>query len=318
MAKRIACLVYNGFHLLDLAGPLSAFEICGYLGAPGYAIAYLAAQPGVVTSGGGARLVCDALTDCRPDDTLLVPGGFGGYDPAAVEPLLPLITRAIRSGQRVIAVGAGVRILARTGLLAGRKVVSHWAPAARLARDYPEVIVDAQHLYLKDGNIWTSAGVSAGTDVALAVVAEDHGSRRARETARALVLTAHRGSGGNQRSPLLDLPDRSHRFGDLVIWARERLDEPLPVERLAEQAALSVRHFTRAFTEVFGIGPAKAIEKLRVDAACVAIESGLSLDDAALVAGFGNTNRMRRSFQRILGTPPRARKQARPRDGWDG
>ena len=312
MSKRIFCLIYDGFDLLDIAGPLAAFEICSYLRPPGYRTVYVTPQAGPVTSGGGARLLGERLPDSNEPFTLLIPGGFGGYDVKAVTPLLNFVRATVDAGQRVMAVGSGVRILAMTGVLDGRNVVGHWASADRLAADYPAVTVDKEHLYLRDGNIWTSAGVSAGTDVALAVVEQDYGSALARETARVLVLSLHRSGHQRQRSPILELRSRSDRFGALLVWARERLEEPLPVERLAGQASLSIRHFTRAFTAAVGVAPAKAIEQLRVDAATDAIESGLSLDDAARLAGFGSAGRMRRSFRRILGTSPReSRRPAR-------
>jgi transcriptional regulator GlxA family with amidase domain len=167
--------------------------------------------------------------------------------------------------------------------------------------------VDAESLFVRDGRIWTSAGISSGIDLALAMIQEDYGFSVARSVAQILVVAVNRPGGQSQHSALLELVRADNRFNEILIWARSHLREPLNVESLAERAALSVRQFTRAFTAAIGVAPAKAIERLRLESARTLIDAGArSLDQVARDSGFGNVGRMRRAFVRSLGLTPQA------------
>jgi transcriptional regulator GlxA family with amidase domain len=210
-------------------------------------------------------------------------------------------------GCRVGSVCTGAFVLAKAGLLNERRAATHWATIGLLRRMSPTSIVDPESIFVEDRGIWTSAGVTAGIDMALAMVARDHGEELARKVARMMIVYYRRPGTQSQHSRLLDMVTPDNRFASLLVWARERLTERLSIEDLAEQAALSVRQFTRAFTRATGFPPAKAIERLRVEAARAAIEAGArSLEEVARSTGFGNVERMRRAFVKITGQPPLA------------
>jgi transcriptional regulator GlxA family with amidase domain len=207
----------------------------------------------------------------------------------------------------VASVCSGAFLLAEAGILAGKTAATHWRAAPELARRYPSVKVDAESLFVRDGRIWTSAGISSGIDLALAMIQEDYGFSVARSVAQILVVAVNRPGGQSQHSALLELVRADNRFNEILIWARSHLREPLNVESLAERAALSVRQFTRAFTAAIGVAPAKAIERLRLESARTLIDAGArSLDQVARDSGFGNVGRMRRAFVRSLGLTPQA------------
>jgi transcriptional regulator GlxA family with amidase domain len=175
-----------------------------------------------------------------------------------------------------------------------------------LARLFPNITVEPDRIHVRDGKIWTSAGVTAGIDLALAMISEDLGEDIATAVAREMVVYAKRPGGQAQHSALLDIAAESDRFARLNAWMREHLAEDLSVERLAREAAMSERNFARAYTEETGITPAKAVERLRVDAARAALERGGQIQEIARAAGFGDPERMRRAFVRLYGAPPAA------------
>ncbi|MBH9576212.1 GlxA family transcriptional regulator [Inhella proteolytica] len=297
---RICLLIYPGFQLLDAAGPLSAFEYAGRC----YALRVVARQPGLVPSSAGPAWQAEALPRPSQVDTLLVAGG-NGVDAALQDAGLRAWARRVAArGARVASVCSGSLLLAAAGLLDGRRATTHWLRAEQLQREYPTVQVEADSLYVQDGSIWTSAGISAGIDLALALIAADLGEEPARRVARALVVYFRRPGGQSQFSELGRL--QGPRFEALLAWARQRLHEPLPVERLAAQACMSPRHFARAFVQETGLTPAKAVERLRVEAARAALESGTAaqLQTLARDCGLGDSERMKRSFQRVLGVAP--------------
>lgn len=304
---RVSCLLFDGFVLLDMAGPITSFETAAQCGVPGYSIEILASADGNVTSSCGVTVGAVDFHRTRGCDILLVPGGVGIQDMQRSAHLLPFIRRVAESGSRVASVCSGAFLLAESGILAGRAAATHWREAAELARRYPSISVDADSLFVRDGNIWTSAGISSGIDLALAMIQHDYGFSVARSVAQILVVAVNRPGGQSQHSALLELVRADNRFNEILIWARSHLSEPLDVERLAERAALSVRQFTRAFTASIGMAPAKAIEQLRLESARTAIEAGArSLDQVARESGFGNADRMRRAFVRTFGLPPQA------------
>jgi transcriptional regulator GlxA family with amidase domain len=302
--SRVTILVYDGFQILDATGPAAAFEIAGHFGAP-YSVRLASLQGGRVASSGGIVVEAVPLASALQCDILLIPGADRPLRATRQPELLAAIADAARSGRRVASVCSGAFILGAAGLLEGRRAATHWAAVAELKRRHPGTTVDAESIFVEDRGVWTSAGVAAGIDLALALIGRDHGDDLARKVAQKMVVYHRRPGTQSQHSALLDMVTPDNRFAPLLAWARGRLAEPLSVERLAEEAALSVRQFTRAFTEATGVPPAKAIERLRVEAARAAIEAGAaSLEEVARSTGFGNGDRMRRAFVRLTGQPP--------------
>ncbi|MDE2479818.1 MAG: helix-turn-helix domain-containing protein [Betaproteobacteria bacterium] len=234
-----------------------------------------------------------------------------GLSPArAVETLRVEAARAaLESGadsvQRVASVCSGAYLLAHSGLLDGLRATTHWSRSRDFVRRFPQVRLEADRIYIRQGRVWTSAGISAGIDLALALIAEDLGEPVARRTAQQLVFYYRRPGGQSQFSALLDMSTPGGRFAELLAFVRAHLRERLAVEDLAERAHLSPRQFSRLFHAEVGLPPARAVEALRVEAAKAALESGAdSVQRVAAQCGFGNPERMRRSFQRVTGAPP--------------
>ncbi|MBC6982200.1 GlxA family transcriptional regulator [Caulobacter sp. 17J80-11] len=303
---RITFLLYDGFQILDATGPAAVFEIAGDYGGA-YAVTFASVAGGLVRSSGGLTVATVPLAEAKLCDTLIVPGAELAHERAADADLQRAVAEAAEAGRRVASVCSGAFVLAAAGVLEGRRAATHWLATAGLKRRHPGVRVDEDSIFVEDRGVWSSAGVLAGVDLALAMVGRDYGEAVARQTARKLVVYHRRPGGQSQHSALLEMVAPDNRFAPLLGWARERLDEPLPVERLAEQAALSVRQFTRAFTEATGVAPAKAVERLRVEAARAALETGAgTLDQVARQTGFGNPERMRRAFVKLTGRPPGA------------
>lgn len=304
MRRSIAFLIFPGFQLLDAAGPISAFEIAD-AHAPGtYGLRVIAPTAGRVPSSAGVVLDAGAPRS-RGIDTLVVAGGDGTREALADERLLRFLRRAAPRVRRMTSVCSGSLLLAKAGLLDGRRATTHWSRAADMKRHFPAVRVEPDSIWVRDGHFWTSAGITAGIDLALALIADDLGAGVARAVARQLVVYVRRPGGQTQHSRLLELEAPDERFLDLHAWARQRLDTTLTVDVLAARMKMSPRSFARAYVETTGITPAKAVELLRLEAARALLESGeRSLADIAERTGFGNIDRMRRSFLRRFGAPP--------------
>jgi transcriptional regulator GlxA family with amidase domain len=316
MPHRLCCVIFPRFQLLDLAGPLAAFETaCGLV--PGaYTLRVSAPEPGPVVSSVGVALDAQRLPRPSQVDTLLVVGGDGS-DEARHDPrLIGLLRRCAPRLARTASVCSGALVLAEAGLLDGKRAATHWCRVAQLKREYPRVQVEPDRIWVRDGRVWTSAGISAGIDLALALITEDLGAAVARDVARQLVVYAQRPGGQTQHSRLLELGTAEGRFGELHGWIRERLDGELGVATLAARMKMSPRTFARAYVTETSVTPAKAVERLRVEAARALIEAGCSsLDSVAERTGFGDIERMRRAFRRLYGTPPSAlRRTARRPD----
>lgn len=311
MPRDIAVLIFPDFQLLDAAGPLTAFEAAGRETAPhAYRLRVISRTAGPVASSSGVQLIAEAFTD-DPADTLIVAGGWGTHEASACAETLAYVRAAAGQARRIAGVCTGAFILAAAGLLDGRRATTHWGRAAELARAYPQVRVEPDRIFIRDDAIWTSAGITAGIDLALALVAEDLGEAIAKRAAQQLVVYHRRPGGQSQFSALLEADRPRSRFSPLLVWARERLDERLPVERLADRAAMSPRHFARAFAAETGMTPAKAIERLRLEASRERIESGSEpIERVAVRTGFGDPERMRRAFIRAFGQPPQALRRA--------
>ena len=310
MTRRIDVLIFPGFQILDAAGPIAAFEIAARFSGGAYALRVIAADPGPVESSSGAALLAGAFPE-TPPDTLMIAGGDGTRDAGLVAGLAAPVRALAAGARRTASVCSGAFILAEAGLLDGRRATTHWNRCAGFARSYPRVKVEPDRIWVRDGDVWTSAGISAGIDLALALIADDLGEALARDVARQLVLPHRRAGGQSQFSAVLETQKADGRFAALLDWARTRLDQALTVEDLAARACMSPRHFARAFTAETGSTPAKAIERLRLDAARALVEADTApLDAIARSAGFNDPERMRRAFVRVFGHPPQALRRA--------
>lgn len=312
MTRRIAFLIFPDFQLLDAAGPIAAFEIAGRIAPGAYELELLADGGGEVVSSSGVRMHARPLGE-RAYDTLVAVGGNGTRDLEDRAGLVGWLRDAAPHVRRVASVCSGAYLLAEAGLLDGKRATTHWSRSDDFSRRYPRVRLEPDRIFVRDGEVWTSAGITAGIDLALALVEDDLGLQVARRTAQQLVVHHRRPGGQSQFSALLDSGGLHGRFAELMDWARERLSEPLSVEQLADRAAMSPRHFARAFRAETGHTPAKAVERLRLEAARLRVESTAEpIDRVAEAAGFGDPERMRRAFLRAFGQPPQAlRRSAR-------
>ncbi|MBB6309995.1 GlxA family transcriptional regulator [Xanthobacter tagetidis] len=303
----IGILVFPDFQILDVAGPISVFEIAKRYAAKVPEMQVLALAEGPVRSSSGAAMLAGHIGACPPISTLVVVGGEGVQKSLACPETLAFVRRVEAGGARIASVCSGAYILAAAGLLDGRRATTHWSHTRDFVSRFPKVKFEPDKIFTHDGRIWTSAGISAGIDLALAMVAEDQGDEVARQTARQLVLYQRRSGGQSQFSSLLELKAPNGRFAALLSWVREHLDASLTVEQLAERVGMSSRHFARAFTAETGMTPSKAIERLRLEVARERVEfSSETIDVVAQSAGFGDAERMRRAFIRAFGQPPQA------------
>lgn len=314
MTRQLHFLLYPGFQLLDLAGPVSAFEHANEVQPGAYAWHLWGLEAGRVASSSGLAFDVAALDELAPgpDDTLLVVGGNGVL--AAIEQprFVAGVQAAAAASGRVASICSGAFALAAAGLLAGRRATTHWRRSQDFARRFPGVRLEADRIYVQDGRFWTAAGISAGIDLALALIAADRGEACARQVARHLVVYFRRPGGQSQHSALLEMAAGGSRFAGLLDHVRGHLADDLGVEALAALACMSPRHFSRRFTDETGLTPARAVEQLRVEAAQGLLEAGgLSVQEVARRCGFGDGERLRRSFQRLLGIAPSAVKARR-------
>ncbi|HEV2300219.1 MAG TPA: helix-turn-helix domain-containing protein [Stellaceae bacterium] len=312
MTRTIGILVFPDFQLLDAAGPVAAFEMASRGSMPpAYRLRTLAREAGPVRSSSGVALLAEKYADAAALDTLIVAGGPGARETGPCRETLAWLKAVAPATRRVASVCTGAFLLAAAGLLDGRHATTHWQRAGLFARRYPQVRVEPDRIFVRDSKFWTSAGITAGIDLALALVAEDLGEAAAKRAAQLLVVYHRRPGGQSQFSALIELGRPAGRFAPLLGWMRERLDEDLPVERLAERAAMSPRNFARAFAAETGTTPAKAVERLRLEAARAEIEAGREpIDRVAARTGFGDPERMRRAFIRAFGQPPQALRRA--------
>jgi transcriptional regulator GlxA family with amidase domain len=307
----IGVLVFPQFQLLDAAGPISVFEIASRFAGQPASIKVLAATPGPVRSSSAVEMFARGLKPSGAITTLLVAGGEGVEAAARCEKTLNFVRAMARRGVRLASVCSGAYILAEAGLLDCRRATTHWRRTRHFLTTYPEVKLEPDRIFVRDGDIWSSAGITAGIDLALAMVTEDFGDEIAQKTARQLVLYNRRSGGQSQFSSLLELKAPSGRFGALLSWAREHLDAPLTVEDLAEQAGMSSRHFTRAFIAETGSTPSKAVERLRIEVARQRVQSSNeAIERVAQLTGFRDPERMRRAFIRAFGQPPQSLRRA--------
>ena len=292
----------HGFAVMSFA-PLSVFETANQiLKEPVYEVHAVSATGGRIKSSFGMEIETERAADAN-FDTLLV-GSPPDVTPPSPE-LISFLQGALANTRRIAAICVGAFILGEAGLLDGRRATTHWLFAKELQRRFPKASVEVDRIFIADGQVWTSAGMTAGLDLALGLVERDIGPEKTREAARTLVLHHRRAGGQSQHSALLDLDAKSDRVQSALQFARRSLGKPLSVEELANAAGLSPRQFSRVFRAETGLSPAKAIENLRLEAARLMLEQGrLPIETIAIEAGFGDRERMRRSFLRAFGQSP--------------
>ena len=305
---RIGMVLYPGFQTMNL-GVVAVLETANFTAPhPLYEIVLLSEAGGLVRSSAGFSVDTQAF-DRSKFDTLLVVGD----NEATVAPpsLVAFLQKAAKRCRRIGATCTGAFNLAQAGILDGRKATTHWRFASRLQREYSKINVEQDRIFIIDGPVWTSAGMTACIDLALALVEKDLGPEVARLVAKKMVVYHRRAGGQSQYSALLELEPRSDRIQSALTYAKEHLDNELLVEELAEAAHLSPRQFSRAFRAETGQTPAKAVENLRIEAARLMLESGRHpIDIVARDTGFGDRNRMRRAFLRAFGQPPQMIRRA--------
>jgi transcriptional regulator GlxA family with amidase domain len=308
--QRIGFIVLPGFQMMSVA-VLSVFEFANReMGESVYDVHLLSETGGSIRSSIGISVATEPFDDTN-FDTLLMGGSvvIGALTPGVIE----FVRQALGRCRRVAATCTGAFILAEAGLLDGRRATTHWNRARDLQARFPRVKVEEDRIFIIDSPVWTSAGMTAAIDLALAMIEQDLGADVARAVARQLVVYHRRAGGQSQFSALLELEPKSDRIQSALAYAKRNLDKPLTVGQLAEAAHLSPRQFSRAFHAETGQSPAKAIENLRLEAARLMMEqSRHPIDVIARQTGFADRNRMRRAFLRAFGQPPQViRRNAR-------
>lgn len=306
-AIRITLLGYAGVQTLDLAGPLDAFGAANTARPGAYATVTASLDGAPFVSEGGLRIVPDcALADAGPVDTLIVPGGEGLRRPGVADEVAAALRLRAGACRRIVSICTGIYGVAPSGLLDGRRATTHWRFADDVAQRFAAILVDRDAIFIKDGPFYTSAGITAAIDLALALIEEDFGPRLALSVARDLVVYLKRSGGQRQYSEPLRFQARAgDRFADLAAWVAAHLDEDLSIERLAARMRLSPRQFSRRFTQAFGVTPSQRIEALRLDAARDYL-TGTQAQVAAIATavGFGSADAFRRAFDARFGLSP--------------
>lgn len=308
---RIGFVVFDGFQSMSFAA-LSVFEYANFMmNKTIYEMRFISENGGLVRSSTGMVIESEPFGQ-KVFDTVIVGGGTSILESPPVG-LLAFINKAQRKSRRVASICTGTFILAEAGLLDGRRATTHWFHARDLQARYPKVKMEEDRIFIIDGNVWSSAGMTAGIDLALAMAEEDLGPEITRSIAKNLVMYHRRAGGQSQHSALLELEPKSDRIQTALDYAKKNLHTDLSVEQLAEAAHLSPRQFSRAFRAETGQSPAKAIENLRLEAARLMMEQTRhSIDVVARETGFADRRRMRQAFLRGFGQPPQAiRRNAR-------
>ena len=304
-------LAFANVQLLDVTGPLQVFasanDIARQKGMPPpYAPTVIASDGGAVMSSAGLALLAEPLPG-QACDTLIIAGGWGVYAAAEDESLVAWVREYATGCRRVSSVCTGAFLLAASGWLDGRRVVTHWTRCEELAQKHPKLRVEPNPIFINDGPVWTSAGVTAGIDLALAMVEEDLGRNLALEVAQQLVVFLKRPGGQSQFSVTLELQKEGCRFDNLHAWISENLTKDLGIPTLALQAGMSERSFVRHYRADTGQTPARAIELIRVETARRLLsDTCVPIKRVAVQCGFGSEETLRRSFLRAMGVTPQA------------
>ncbi|MEU6064806.1 helix-turn-helix domain-containing protein [Streptomyces sp. NPDC047082] len=312
---RVVIAAFPGVELLNVTGPAEVFSVATRVagtGRPGYTVRIATAEGAPVATSSGIRLMADLpLDEVNGDvDTLLVSGAVRvddqGVEPVLDSGIIDWLREAAPGTHRVGSICSGTHLLAAAGLLDGLSATTHWLTAARLAADHPRVTVDPDPIFIRAGRLWTCAGITSGMDMALAMVAEDHGPELALATARMMVMYVKRAGGQSQFSVPLAAPAApGDRIDDLCIWIGEHLTEDLSAEALAARLHLSVRHFSRLFRRRTSTTPAAYVESARLEAARQLLQdTDRGLPEIAAISGLGSVESLHRSFRRRLGTTP--------------
>jgi transcriptional regulator GlxA family with amidase domain len=311
VARLIEVLAYPSVQLLDVTGPLQVFatandQITQAGGAAPYVLRVIAKSGQAVMASAGLAIAAGPLPRASSVvDTLLVAGGPGVEAAAADPALVDWVRQHATKARRVASVCTGAYLLAASGVLDGRRVATHWSVCKEFARRYPAVRVEPDPIFVRDGSVWTSAGVTAGIDLALALVEQDLGRTVALAVARYLVVFLKRPGGQAQFSAALSLQSAEDQFGVLHDWINKHLADDISLPRLADQAGMSERSFSRHYAEATGLTPARAVERLRVEAARRLLsESRLPVKRISQRCGFGSEETMRRSFLRVVSATP--------------
>ncbi len=305
---RVGIVLYPDFQLISLA-MVSVFEYANLsLGKPLYQLTLLSEGGGMVRASAGVEINTAPFGHARFDTLLVV----GDYDVTETSPaVIAFLRKAARHSRRLGATCTGAFNLAQAGLLAGKRATTHWFHATKMRREYPDVKLEEDSIFVHDAGVWTSAGATAGIDLALTLVEEDAGAETAKLVAKKLVVYHRRSGGQSQHSALLEMLPRTDRIHKALAYAKAHLANELSVEELAGVVHLSARQFSRAFRDETGQSPAKAIERLRTEAARLMIESGnVPIEVVAKDTGFGDPDRMRRAFLRAYGQPPQVIRRA--------
>jgi transcriptional regulator GlxA family with amidase domain len=310
-ARVVEVLAYPAVQLLDVTGPLQVFasandHVVQAGGTPPYVLRVVAKGGQSVMATAGLGIATRPLPRTgTPPDTLIVPGGPGVDGAATDTALVGWVRQRAKKARRVASVCTGAFLLGASGMLDGRRAVTHWSYCAELARRFPAVRVESDPIFVRDGSVWTSAGVTAGIDLALALVEEDLGRTVALAVARYLVVFLKRPGGQAQFSATLSMQSAEDEFGALHEWINKHLSDDLSLAVLADQAGMSERSFSRHYAEAAAVTPARAIERLRVEAARRLLsESRLPVKRISQRCGFGSEETMRRGFLRVLSATP--------------
>ncbi len=316
--RLMVVLAFERVQLLDVAGPVQTFASANEIASDGrgapYRVIVASRRGGEVCTSSGLPLVTRTIADLPGKariDTLLIPGGPGVHEALKDSRLIAWVRRQSPTARRIASVCTGAFLLAQTGLLAGRRATTHWKSCSRLQQNYPDLKVDADPIYVHDGQIWTSAGVTAGIDLSLALIEEDLGRKIAMQVARHLVVFLKRAGGQSQFSAPLAAQaaaadgNAPNQFAPLHGWIAAHVAGDLRVERLAEEAGMSPRTFARVYAATMGTTPARMVEKIRVEAVRRALEdTELPIKKIASICGFRQEERLRRAFARQVGTTP--------------
>jgi transcriptional regulator GlxA family with amidase domain len=305
---RVGLIVPAGFHVMSYAA-LATLDTANYIARETfYEVNILSENGGAVPNSFGTTTETLPL-DIKPFDTLLIGAGLALAPPT--QKLSDFLREAVKDARRVASICIGAFTLAEAGILDGRRATTHWAWAQELAERFPKVRVEMDRIFIADGPVWTSAGMTAGVDMALGLIERDMGENFARATAKMMVVHHRRAGGQSQHSAMFQLDAKTDRIQDALAFAQKNLRAPLRVEQLAQAARLSPRQFTRLFRMETGQSPARAVENLRLEAARYLLEHGrLSVEEIARETGFVDRERMRRSLLRAYGQTPQAIRSA--------
>jgi transcriptional regulator GlxA family with amidase domain len=305
---RAVIFVYDGVQVLDVAGPAQALTTANEEGAtPQYDLQLCALSAGTVMTASGFAVAAKSVPRSGSIDTVFIPGGPGVHHLRQSADAIAALARLCRRARRICAVCTGAFILAQMGMLANRTAVTHWRSCGRLAREFPDIDVDPEPLFIRDGDIWTTAGVTAGIDLTLSLIEDDQGAALASRVARRLVVYMKRPGGQRQYSEPMELQEAAAApYTNLLQSIASRPAASWTVENMAEAAGQTVRSFHRKFVAAAGVTPAEAVEKVRCELARSLLQTTrLKLAQIANKAGFGSESALRRALQRQYGVAAR-------------